>query len=148
MRACFIYEKFTQDSNPISDLGIGQKHLIKKWLEQYEILNYIINDDLTIDVEGNVFLNEGALKELKSLPDFIQFRKVSECFWIQDNKLETLKGCPEYVGDWFSCENNNLYSLKYAPKIVKGRFIVRNNPGEFTEEDVRKICITRFVSVL
>jgi hypothetical protein len=30
-------------------------------------------------------------------------------------KLNSLKGCPKYVGGGFFCEHNNITSLKYGP---------------------------------
>lgn len=33
MRAQFIYEKFTQDSDPVHDLGIGIEHQLKEWIK-------------------------------------------------------------------------------------------------------------------
>ena len=51
-----INEKFTEDSDPIQDLGIGLKLLIEKWFLEINktngsnyIINYIINDDFTIE---------------------------------------------------------------------------------------------------
>jgi hypothetical protein len=35
MRAKFIYEKFTEDSDPVKDMGIGQLYVIREWLKQH-----------------------------------------------------------------------------------------------------------------
>jgi hypothetical protein len=40
-----INEKFTEDSNPILDLGVGVKRLIVDWCKNMNIRNFIINDD-------------------------------------------------------------------------------------------------------
>ena len=50
------------------NLGLGKEVLIKKWLDKYNIKNYTINDDLTIDVNGSVYLTE--YRE-EYLPDYI-----------------------------------------------------------------------------
>jgi len=34
MKAKFVFEKFTEDSDPIADLGIGARHLISKWMKE------------------------------------------------------------------------------------------------------------------
>jgi len=33
MRAKFIYEKFTDESDPIKDMGIGMLHRIEEWIK-------------------------------------------------------------------------------------------------------------------
>ena len=39
----------------------SKKRMIEEWLKEYNIKNYTINDDLTIDVNGFVFLNKENL---------------------------------------------------------------------------------------
>lgn len=95
------------------------KEMIEKWLKEYDIENYTINDDFTIDVNGNVNLFRRNLKEL---PDYIQFGVVRGNFVCTDNNLISLRGCPREVGKSFYCEKNKLTSLKGAPKKVGGDF--------------------------
>ena len=103
------------------NLGLGKDELIRKWLDEYKITNYTINDDLTIDVDGDVELD--CYKE-EQLPEYIQFRKVTWAFRIYAcYKLESLKGCPKEVGGNFSCcYCGKLTSLEGAPKKVDGDF--------------------------
>ena len=56
------------ENNFFKNLGVGQEAQIKKWLDEHKIRNYTINDDLTIDVNGNV--NLCYYKE-EQLPDYI-----------------------------------------------------------------------------
>ena len=63
---------------------------------RYEIKNYTINDDLSIDVNGNVNL---AYRRLEYLP--LKFNYVGVDFICSNNKLESLKGCPQTVGGGF-----------------------------------------------
>ncbi|MCK9475625.1 MAG: hypothetical protein M0R46_06895 [Candidatus Muirbacterium halophilum] len=85
--------------------------------EKYNIKNYIINEDDSIDVDGNVDLfNKG----LKVLP--LKFRKVSGNFKCSFNKLTSLKGSPQSVGGWFDCNDNQLTSLEGAPQSIGGSF--------------------------
>lgn len=76
-----------------------------------------INDDLTVDVDGDVNLQQ---LELKKLP--LKFGKVSGNFNCSRNKLESLDGAPHEVGDGFYCSGNKLESLDGVPK--KNRHIV------------------------
>jgi hypothetical protein len=86
-----------------------------EFCEKY--LTYTINSDNTIDVNGNVDL-DNKLGKMKKLP--VKFGKVSGYFWCAANKLTTLEGCPNYVGGSFYCSKNNLTSLEYCPKYVGG----------------------------
>jgi len=71
---------------------------IREWLEQMGIENYTINDDGTVDVDGDVNISN---KNLTEIP--IQFGKVNGNFWCNNNELTTLKGVPRIVGGIFSC---------------------------------------------
>ena len=44
------------------------------------------------------------------------------------------------VGGSFYCYNNLLTSLAGAPSSVGENFYCRNNPGNFTEQQVRAVC--------
>lgn len=90
--------------------------------EKYNITNYTINDDGSIDVDGDVDLSN---KGLTKLP--LKFRKVTGGFNINDNCLTSLIGSPEYVGRWFNCIYNQLTSLFGAPKYVGNNFACDNN---------------------
>ena len=131
-----INEKFTEDSDPIEDMGIGLKAKIEKWCDDYNIKNYIINDDYTIDVKGTVFLNDVMLN---NFPDYIQFNRVKESFWIDNNNFTTLRGCPTYAGSYFSCRNNKIKSLMYAPKKIYVTLFCGYNPIS-DDEFVKYAC--------
>ena len=90
--------------------------------EKYEIENYIINDDLSIDVDGDVELDS---KNLKYLP--LKFNYVSGYFTCARNKLKTLKGSPQTVNGGFFCHHNELKSLEGCPQTVDGNFICNDN---------------------
>ena len=101
-----------------------RREMIEKWLDEYNIRNYTIKDDLTIDVDGEVCLNTIDLKEF---PEYIQFGVVKGDFDCSYNQLITLKGSPIEVKDNFYCHNNRLTSLEGAPKKVNVRFQCDNN---------------------
>ena len=90
--------------------------------EKYNIKNYTINDDGSIDVVGNVNLYNKGLTELP-----LVFNKVSGYFDCGRNKLTSLKGCPRWVGGYFYCTNNNLTSLGFGPDYVGSFFSCQYN---------------------
>ena len=98
--------------------------MIENWLKEYNIENYNINYDLTIDVEENInFLN----KNITKFPDYIQFGEVKGNFDCSSNNLISLKGCPKYVDGFFNCSYNKLTSLEGAPKEVGVDFFCHYN---------------------
>ena len=90
--------------------------------KQYNIKNYIVNDDGSIDVDGRVDLYNKGLTQLPLI-----FNKVSGDFWCGDNNLTSLKGCPRWIGGGFSCSDNQLTSLEFSPDYVGGYFNCDNN---------------------
>jgi hypothetical protein len=116
---------------------------IEEWLKEFSINNYIVTDDLQVNVFGNVNLN-GKL-DMKKLP--VNFKTVDGYFDISNNSLVSLEGSPESVvkdfncshnkldslygspyrvGD-FDCSNNELKSLSYCPKEINGFFDCSDN---------------------
>jgi hypothetical protein len=85
--------------------------------KKYGIKNYTINPDGSIDVDGNVNLDEFGLTKLP-----LKFNKVFGDFSCSDNKLTTLENSPNYVGGDFKCQGNKLTDLKNGPKEVRGVF--------------------------
>ena len=127
MRARYVNEVFSFErstSDPLKNLSIGKRAQIVKWLDSYEIENYTINDDLTIDVNGNVDLTH---QSLTYFPSFIKFNKVSGYFYCYNNQLISLEGCPIKVGGYFSCSYNQLTSLEGCPVTVGGGYYCGNN---------------------
>ena len=90
--------------------------------KKYSITNYTINDDGTIDVDGDVDLSGYDLSEIP-----LTFNKVSGYFYCSYNKLTTLKGSPKWIGSSFSCDRNQLTSLEFSPDYVGGDFNCRWN---------------------
>jgi hypothetical protein len=92
--------------------------------EKYNIRNYTINEDGSIDVDGNVPLNKRGLIELP-----IKFRNIlsqgnqTGNFLCHDNKLTSLSGAPREVGGAFYCCENHLTSLEGSPNKVGGDFL-------------------------
>ena len=89
--------------------------------KKYSIIFYTINSDGSIDVDGDVNLDN---KGLTKLP--VKFRRVSGDFYCSINNLTSLEGAPSSLGGTFYCHNNNLTSLVGAPSQV-GNFYCYNN---------------------
>ena len=83
--------------------------------KKYNIKNYIINEDGSIDVDDDIYLYN---KKLKVLP--LKFRRVIGNFECSFNKLTSLKGSPQSIGGYFSCSFNKLTSLKGSPQSIGG----------------------------
>jgi len=88
----------------------------------YEIKNYTINDDLSIDVDGDIGI---TFQNLEYLP--IKFNYVSGVFVCFFNELVSLKGSPKTVGGYFDCSYNDLKTLEESPQTVNGDFNCHSN---------------------
>lgn len=121
------------------------EHVIHKICEIYDITNYKINDDFTIDVNGNVDVSDNLLYGLSKYRNDVfpkhgefdiplMFNKVTGDFkCIRANGigytewLSSLYGSPKYVGGNYNISGCKLNSLKYAPIEVGGNFIAWKN---------------------
>jgi hypothetical protein len=89
---------------------------------RYNIKNYTINPDGSIDVNGSVNLWYNELTELPLI-----FNRVTGDFRCSNNRLTSLKGCPIWIGGYFSCANNRLPSLEFSPDYVGDFFSCEYN---------------------
>ena len=149
---------FERSDDIKTNLQLGKRPPIVKWLDTMGVKNYTINPDLTIDVEGSVNLFN---KNLTEFPDYIKFNYVSgyfDCannqltslkgcptsvgggFYCYNNQLTSLEGCPTSIGGYFDCSKNQLTSLKGCPASVGGNFDCSDNQVKFTKEDVLNVC--------
>jgi hypothetical protein len=88
----------------------------------FGIEEYIINDDLSISVSGDVNL---SYKLLTRLP--LSFRQVTGTFNCKRNKLTTLQGSPAHVSGNFYCSSNCLTDLIGSPLQIDGDFSIYRN---------------------
>ena len=98
------------------------KESIESICQKYGIENYTINDDGSIDVNGDVYLQN---KDLTKLP--LKFRNVKGNFYCHKNQLTSLEGCPKSVVANFNCSNNQLVSLEGSPQSVGRDFFCNDN---------------------
>ena len=74
------------------------------------------------------------LTSLKDAP-----KKVGDGFYCGSNKLTSLEGAPRTIPGYFACNDNLLTSLEGAPNDAY-EFWCSENPGKFTEKQVRAVC--------
>ena len=91
---------------------------------EYDITNYTINSDESIDVYHHVDLNG---KELTKIP--IKFNNVYGYFTCSYNYLTSLENSPKWIKESFFCIENRLTSLEGCP-ISDGDYYFNNNPLE------------------
>jgi hypothetical protein len=103
------------------------KQEIVEWLTKYNITKYIINDDLTVDVDGEVDLKRKCLYRIP-----VQFGTVAASFTCAINYLTSLKNCPHTIGGNFYCSVNDITSFQYCPKYIGGSFFCVNNNSKPT----------------
>ena len=104
-----------RSSHGVKGFEVQRRELIEKWLKEYNIKDYTINDDSTIDVDGTVYLFRRGLTEL---PDYIKFNIVKGDFYCMHDRLTSLKGFPVEVGGKVYINDNQLTSLKGPLKKV------------------------------
>lgn len=91
---------------------------------KYGIGHYLINNDGSIDVIGDVKLSN---RHLKKIP--LKFNKVSGNFNCSNNLLKSLKNCPKEVSGSFDIEYNSLSSLDGCTDNIGGSiFVIEGNP--------------------
>ncbi len=90
---------------------------INKICKKYDIENYTINSDNSVDVDGDICL-WGI--NLTSIP--LNFNIVNGYFDCSDNHLTSLKGSPKRVEGNFNCRLNKLTSLKYSPQHIENDY--------------------------
>lgn len=108
------------ENNFFKNLGIGEKVQIEKWLKEHNVKNFTINDDLTIDVNGDLFIED-------DLPDFINFNKVYADCTVWHTNVTTLRGVPKYVDGYFTCRRTSIESLEGCPIEIGNEFEVTYN---------------------
>lgn len=129
------------ENNFFKNLGIGEKVQIEKWLKEHNVKNFTINDDLTIDVNGDLFIEE-------DLPYFINFNKVYSDCTVWHSYVTTLRGAPKYVDGNFICRSTAVETLEYCPIEIGGSFeVIYNKKLKNIDNLPQKVgYITKFYS--
>ncbi len=129
-------------------LGPDEINNINYICDDYGIVGYTINNDGSIDVKGNVRIEDNTFSKLP-----LTFNRVGGKFECHNNLLNTLKGAPKFVGGEFNCQGNRLKNLEHCPEIVMGDFVCSNNLLTSMEGAPKKIyryfsCTNNQISTL
>jgi hypothetical protein len=110
--------------------SIDDKSKIIELCKKFNIRDYTINDDFSIDVDRDVNLSHWVVRN-SGVDKFVEiplkFRRVNGNFNCSNNYLTSLRGCPEYVGGEFRCNDNLLTSLEFGPIKVDGDYYCYSN---------------------
>jgi hypothetical protein len=93
---------------------LKDKKSIQNWLYNMGISDYTIHDNLTVDVNTNVYL---ASTNITHFP--FKFNHIYGDFICCNNQLKSLKNAPTQVFGMFDCANNELTSLDFCPQKVE-----------------------------
>lgn len=140
--------------------------VIESICHQFDIFNYKINDDMIIDVVGDVDFRGCRLKKIP-----LRFGTVTGCFDCSYNRLTSLDGAPHTVnGTWtgdlyspgnFWCRHNRLTSLEGGPQNITGIYYALSNElttlkggpitcqqlQMYTDDHSRLMCQTRIDTI-
>jgi len=103
---------------------LTKKQDIKNWLDSNKVINYTINEDLSVDVKGDVNLYN---KSLTAIP--IKFGIVKVYFSCGFNQLTSTEFFPKEVYGGFGCYNNQFKNLDNFPKVITGHISIGKNPN-------------------
>lgn len=98
-------------------------------LERYDIYNYVVNDDLIVDVNEDVYLDDYRFHELP-----FYFNKIEGHFSARMCELKSLSGMPRFINGMFDVSFNDLrdYDIDYFPVAKEYNF-----GDNLFDEDVR-----------
>jgi hypothetical protein len=112
------------------------KDKIEKMLLEYGVHNFTINDDGTVDVDGDLLLWPHTLPFSMGFEEYFTFGMVNGDFHGQHNGLVTLEGLPNWVSGDYYVNHNHLTSLQHLPKYIGGDLYIHHNDlKEFDLED-------------
>lgn len=95
----------------------------EEFCEMYGIYSYTVDENNFINTNTPVFLSDKVITELP-----VKFGTVTGGFWISNNGLTTLKGCPKkIINGGFSAAQNNLTSLEGCPNEIDGDLYLHEN---------------------
>lgn len=112
----------------------NSKEYLELYLENIGVKDYRINEDMSVDVFGNVWL---ASLKLKRIP--IKFGTVFGNFICKNNELVTLNNAPKKVTGYFDCSGNSLNSLKGGPVEVEESYYCNSNGIKTLQGGPKKI---------
>lgn len=109
---------------------------IIKWLNRGKIFHHEINDDLTVNVHGDIEL---SFVQEPYLP--VQFNRIIEgTVYCNGSGLKSMKGFPYHVDHHFNIAwNRKMTSFEYAPKYIgKNCWTEQSTPNQISFHNIHK----------
>lgn len=127
MRSFGVVKSMNKGEPKVNDANFqfDNKPEIQAWLESKNVEVFRIRDDLTVDVHGDVRLQQECFARLP-----VAFGTVTGDFEISDSALASLYGSPTEVWGDFVCRNCRLKSFSGTPHRVGGDLDVSGNQIE------------------
>jgi len=117
-----------------SQIGLTKEQT--EWLDKCTDGTWTLNPQTgLVDVNGHFNCYSQNLTDFKG----VRFGVVTRDFICSDNKLTSLEGAPQEVGESFNCSHNELTSLKDAPKKVGESFWCFNNELTSLKDAPKKV---------
>lgn len=98
------------------------KEEVKKMCKNFGIEEYLINDDLSIDVYNHFRFPIGGQAYIP-----LNFNEITGNFTFRHSSLKSLKGCPKIIGGSLDVSWNNLRSFEDGPNEIKRNLICNTN---------------------
>ena len=98
------------------------KELIELFCEEFNIKNYYINENYSINVYQNVVLDNFIGDELP-----IKFNKVIGYFSCNKSNIKSFKNFPNFIEENIYLQGNIIENFHGFPKTVKGRIVLWNS---------------------
>lgn len=104
---------------------------ITKFLEENRVLRYTINDDLSVDVDGDVDISNNPIsyyhndKSYNTIP--CKFNNISGYFDCSHNQLSSFENFPNSVGSDLRADHNSFTSLDGFKTSVGDRLDITHN---------------------
>ena len=108
-------------------------------LNGWNIKDYTINEDGSVDVNGDVDL---SFENLDYLP--IRFRKINGFFVVNDNNLTSVENFPTYVECYMDISHNKLTDLTELKTIIGEDLNINHNllKSNYTNADIKGALYT------
>ena len=108
------------------------KHDIEQWLQENNkgIAVYYINDDLTVNIVGDLILEDLEIFNLPILINSVYNFDVSEA------KIKNMIGFPKEINGNFSCNLHYTYfDINHFPNKINGKKIIKENIYDIKEAE-------------
>lgn len=125
-----LFSNFFKRTKKVVETDLTKRKIVSI-LDHFKIVNYTINIDYSVDIDGDVNLScvrDKNNEVITKIP--IKFGKITGYFDCSYNRLENLENSPNWVGGNFKCNaqyDDSFESLIGGPRWVGGRYECDDN---------------------